>query len=98
MKTEILVIIALCMLVATENQLLTCSTASTSWCTVTGATCNLPSNYANCSVTWQGNSYLCSSPPTGHIYVAVTCTYISGCTTCSANPIGQVQPICEWRS
>ena len=106
MTSNILAVIALCLLsaVTAEIQLLSCTTASTGECNIIGGGCNLPSDIANCSVNWQGTSYLCTSPPAGYIYTGVTCNYMlapsggPGCTSCSANAFNHVQPICQWRS
>jgi hypothetical protein len=93
-------IVVFCLLctVIGETQLLSCTPASTGTCNVLGGGCNLPSNYNSCVVNWEGVSYPCSSPPTGHYYVGVTCNYMVGCTTCSANSLYSPQPVCQWRS
>jgi hypothetical protein len=75
----------------------TCTAASTGTCNVLGG-CDLPSDYNDCIVNWRGVSYLCTSPPAGYYYVAITCNYMVGCTTCSANSLHSPQPVCQWRN
>lgn len=96
----VLIILALCLLSVTvaEIRLLECMTASTGKCNVLGTGCNLPYNINNCTVNYEGKTYLCTNPPVEYIYVGATCNNRIGCTSCSANIFYGPQPICEWRN
>jgi hypothetical protein len=113
MHFRTLIIVVFMIATATSDSILnlctntgTCIAASSSISTLTSSEtcdissdgCNLPLNYNDCMVNWQGVSYQCTNPPAGYYYVGITCNYMVGCPTCSATVLRDSQPICQWRT